>query len=80
MGLIESELAEIRKLMNDFRQGNVKLENYKALIAGYKETHNRVNSILKAMALVGQYGEVAEQYLRVAKLIGNEKTKNQGGD
>jgi hypothetical protein len=61
MGLIENELSELRALIKDFREGKVELETYKATLAGYRETHHRVQSILKIMALVGQYGHEDEQ-------------------
>ena len=71
MGLVETEIGEIRELMADFKAGKIALDRYTALLAGYEQSNARLKNLLHAMSLVGKYGGKIQDLINTTKLIGN---------
>ena len=42
MGLIEQEIKELRKDLNDFRQGKIKVDEFQARIGAYGQIEKRM--------------------------------------
>lgn len=56
MGMIVSEINELRKLLADFRDGTVSREDMEAEIMIYNQTDKRVKSSLKYVAILLKAG------------------------
>jgi predicted type IV restriction endonuclease len=55
MGLIEKEIKELRKLLDDFEQGKVTKEQVATRISIYKQTEQRMKLAIQAVNLVAKY-------------------------
>ena len=57
MGLIETELKEIRQDIKHFRAGKKTPEEIQTLIALYSQTEKRMRLMLQAMAMAAKHGK-----------------------
>ncbi len=70
MGLIEQEIKELRKDLNDFRQGKIKVDEFQARIGAYNQIEKRMKLMLQAVGLYAKYGKKAWDKLANPNLIG----------
>jgi len=72
------EYTELRQVIKGFRAGKIKMEDYDAILRGYKETHKRMELILKAAALSAQYtaSMQVQRELKNVGLLGNGEYAN----
>ena len=57
MGLLETELKEIRQDIKHFRAGRLTEEQVQTMIAMYSQTEKRMRLMLQAMALAAKHGK-----------------------
>lgn len=71
MGLIETELKEIRRDIKHFRSGKMNAEEVQTLIALYSQTEKRMRLILQVMGMAAKHGKKHLNQMIKTNLIGN---------
>jgi len=71
MGLLETELKEIRQDIKHFRAKKITEEEVQTLIAMYSQTEKRMRLMLQAMALAAKHGKPHLTRMVRSNLIGD---------
>lgn len=70
-GLLVKEIEEIRALQERLRNGEVKIDEYRALMDGFARTEKRASMVLQAAILVAKHGRKVSQ-LEAIGLVGDQ--------
>ena len=71
MGLLETELKEIRQDLKHYRAGKLSAEQVQILISIYSQTEKRMRLAMQAMAITAKHGKKHTKQLLQSNLIGN---------
>lgn len=71
MGLIETQIKEIRTAMRLRMDGSLKEDDYKDYIAGAKQVNELVKAMVGVTALKAKYGKTSVKELYDCNLMGN---------
>ncbi len=80
MGLLETEIKELRQLRTRVLAGTVKAEETNALLAIYSQTEKRVKMMLQVFALVSKHQKVSLKQITNTNLIGDGSAIDLQGD
>lgn len=73
MGLIQQEIKELRKMLQDLDSGDLKHDALMDKIAIYSQSEKRARLLLDSLALGAKYGNSAARRIINTNLIGNEE-------
>lgn len=78
MGIIETEIEELRLLTQKYDRGLVTDEHVRTMVSIYGQTHKRVSSLIQLMGMAAKHGNKILNRSSSKNLIGRESAIDLG--